>query len=78
MSLKLPKVLLNRNIRTKKTLQEIHQLRMKPLLSGEDFHRLAELRAEINQLNPPQCFAWLDGKPVIDIIDELIKISPED
>lgn len=72
--LQLPRTLLNRHARTGEILREVRLLRAKPSLSESDLRRLAELRAELAILSPPERYGWVDGLPVVDILGELVAI----
>lgn len=75
MQLELPGNLLAQHARSKQIIREIHHLELKPYLTEEDMRSIAELRAELSTLLTPKRFCWIDGRPVIDILDELIKIN---
>ncbi len=59
--------------RTRQLLTEIRKLRSEKELSDRDLRRLANLRAALNGLCPPDRYLWADGVPVLDIVDELEK-----
>ena len=48
-------------------LDEITRLRAKKRLSIAEWKRLIRLQCELSRLSPPPRFAWIDGKPVVDI-----------
>ncbi|MBW2631061.1 MAG: hypothetical protein JRC90_04750 [Deltaproteobacteria bacterium] len=75
MPLHLPEALLTQHARAEEALQEIRQLRLKSRLSLKDLRQIAKLRVEIAQLSPPERYGWIDGRPRIDILAELVKID---
>lgn len=75
MRLRLPETLLEQHARSEKILQEIHQLRLKPYLTEGDLRRIVELKVKLTRLSPPERYGWIDGRPRIDILAELVKIE---
>lgn len=49
----------------------IRMLRAKPRLRDLDLRRLARLKADLLVVCPPERYAWIDGLPVVDILQTL-------
>lgn len=80
MELKVPPHFKDQVERTRAIVAEIRILKKKEDLTEADLGRLLELREELAELTPPARYAWLDGKPVVDIIlgyVENINVDPE-
>jgi len=70
---KVPDVFLDQYTRSEKILHGIRELRSKPHPSLKDLRRLALLRADLAALSPRNRFGWIEGRPVIDILAELVR-----
>lgn len=58
--------------RTRSVIVEIRAIKQKAP-SEADVTRLIELRRELVELCPPDRYGWIDGRPVIDIIEGLLE-----
>jgi len=73
----LPPELKNIVAETERLLTAIRQLKAKKRRTVSDLRKIAELKTEISALCPPGRYAWVDGKPVVDILKKLDKIEKE-
>lgn len=64
--------------RTRAIVAEIRVLKKKDDPTEADIGRLIELRDELTNVAPSVRFFWIDGKPAIDIIAELVAIGSGD
>jgi len=74
MYTKLPDELGKIQERTAEITAELRVLKRKQHLTDFDLKRIAELRSEVTSLCPPERFAWVDGRPVIDVLNELVAL----
>ncbi len=58
---------------TRSVIVEIRAIKQKEAPSEADVTRLIELRRELVELCPPDRYGWIDGEPVIDIIEGLLE-----
>jgi len=65
-------------IQTKAILNEMAALQATLNPSENDFKRLSMLTIRLFELCPHYRYAWLNGRPVVDIYDELTKLEKED
>ena len=56
---------------------EITRFKAKKRLNLADMKRFASLKTELSALCPPGRYAWVDGKPVADILKKLDRLEKE-
>lgn len=60
-----------------RVLKELQALKRLENPSESELERMALLSVRFTELNPNYRFAWVDGKPVIDIWREILKLEKE-
>lgn len=75
MKIPIPAEIIDMVLQSEKLKDEIQMLRSKPRLSLSDLRALANLKAELLRVCPPDRYLWLQGKPAVDILKELTKIQ---
>ncbi len=78
MSQSMPNELAAMIAETDRLAKEIQALRAKQHLTDADVKKLADLKAEILQICPPDRFAWVEAFPVVDILKTLQDIQKEE
>ena len=63
--------------KSKRILSDLKALREKATFDEEDLCRLVELKEELSRLSPPERFIFIEGRMVIDLWAELLKIEKE-
>lgn len=51
---------------------------MGPHTTACDFRQAARIKARLALLCPPSRYAWIDGRPCVDILETLNQIEKED
>jgi hypothetical protein len=61
--------------RTRALNIEIKTIRQHPDKTLSHFQRLALLRTELLRLCPPRRYVWLGGRPIIDLLSEVSRLT---